>query len=65
MRDTAGNSDSVWDNVIALIHLCGEDPATIADHGKSQIIPRDEEPLKLLNDGICTLIKHCSQDHSQ
>ena len=51
-----GYNDSMIDGAIALYHLCDEASATIVDHGRGHLVPRDPLSSKLIIQGIRDLI---------
>ena len=55
-----GWNDTVIDGSVALYHLCDEDLATIVDHGKGHMVPRDEKSSGIMMKGIRDLIACCS-----
>ena len=55
-----GCNDAVIDGCVALYHLCDEDSATIVDHGKGHMVPRDEHSLGIMAKGMRDLITCCS-----
>lgn len=49
-------NDSLIDSAVALYHLCDQASATIVDHGKGHLVPRDPKSSKLMVKGIRDLI---------
>ena len=51
-----GYNDSLIDGAVALYHLCDQASATIVDHGRGHLVPRDPFSSKLMIKGIRDLI---------
>ena len=49
-------NDPLVDTVIALHHLCDQASATIVDHGRGHLVPRDPRSSKLIIKGVRDLI---------
>ena len=49
-------NDPMIDGVVALHHLCDQASATIVDHGRGHLVPRDPRSSKLIIKGIRDLI---------
>ncbi len=54
------HNDSLIDGVFALYHLCDETSATIVDHGRGHVVPRDPYSSKLMIKGIRDLIERAT-----
>ena len=60
-----GYNDSMIDGAIALYHLCDEASATIVDHGRGHLVPRDPFSSKLIIQGIRGLIARVKESCSE
>ena len=56
-----GYNDSLIDGAVALYHLCDEASATIVDHGRGHLVPRDPFSSKLIIKGIRDLIARATK----
>lgn len=57
-----GYNDSLIDAAVALYHLCDQDAATIVDHGKGHMVPRDPKSSKVMIKGIRDTIARASDN---
>lgn len=49
-------NDSMIDGAVALYHLCDQASATIVDHGRGHLVPRDPKSSSIMINGIRDLI---------
>ena len=59
-----GYNDSIIEGAIALYHLCDEASATMVDHGRGHLVPRDPFSSKLIIQGIRDLIARVKKSSS-